>query len=137
MNYTEDMMAKYLSIYDNPIVELLPKSTRGRFKIKAAIKHTLINGQEIIIPVDYISNGASIPRLLRGIYSQQGVYVMPSIIHDYLYDNQIHNKEFADRQFLLDMGKTNTNKFTKWLFYYTIKIFGASNWKKSSTFTKN
>lgn len=137
MNYMEDTMVKYLSIYDNPIVELLPKSTRGRFKIKAAIKHTLIDGEEIIIPIDYISNGASIPKLLRGIYSQQGVYVMPSIIHDYLYDNQIYSREFADRQFLLDMDKTNTNKSTKWVFYWTVRIFGKNNWKKSSTFTKN
>lgn len=123
-------MYKYLTIYDNPIVEILPKSTRGRFKIKAPIKHTLANGAQLIIPIDYVSNGASIPRLLRGIYSQQGVYVMPSIIHDYLYDNNYHSRAFSDRQFLLDMGKVGTNKFTKWLFYYVIRIFGKTNWTK-------
>jgi hypothetical protein len=126
-------MAKYLTIYDNPIVELLPKSTRGRFKIKVPIKHTLSNGVEIIVPVNYISNGASIPKLLRGIYSQQGVYVMPSIIHDYLYDNKLYSREFADKQFLLDMGKTNTSQFTKWLFYYIIRIFGKSNYNNNES----
>ena len=126
-------MVKYLTIYDNPIVELLPKSTRGRFKIKVPIKHTLSNGVEIIVHVDYISNGASIPKLLRGIYSQQGVYVMPSIIHDYLYDNKLYSREFADKQFLLDMGKTNTNQFTKWLFYYIIRIFGKSNYNNNES----
>jgi hypothetical protein len=126
-------MAKYLSIYDNPIVELLPKSTRGRFKVKVAIKHTLSNGVEIIVPINYISNGASIPKLLRGIYSQQGVYIMPSIIHDYLYDNKLYSRKFADRQFLLDMGKTNTSQFTKWLFYYIIRIFGKSNYNNNES----
>jgi hypothetical protein len=123
-------MYKYLSIHNNPVVEILPKSTRGRFKIKVAIKHTLINGDEIIVPINYISNGASIPKLLRGIYSQQGVYIMPSIIHDYLYDNKLYLREFADKQFLLDMGKTGTGQFTKWLFYYIIRIFGKSNYNK-------
>ena len=121
------------TITDNPIVELLPKSTRGRFKIKVPIKHTLSNGVEIIVPVNYISNGASIPKLLRGIYSQQGVYVMPSIIHDYLYDNKLYSREFADKQFLLDMGKTNTSQFTKWLFYYIIRIFGKSNYNNNES----
>jgi hypothetical protein len=124
-------MNKFLSIYDNPIVEILPKSTRGRFKIKAPIKHTLHNGVQLIIPIDYISNGASIPKPLRGIFSQQGVYLMPSIIHDYLYDNNLYSREFVDRQFLLDMGKVGTNKLTKWLFYYVIRIFGGLNWNKS------
>lgn len=124
-------MYKYLSIYDNPIVEILPKSTRGRFKIIVPIKHTLANGVQLIIPIDYISNGASIPKLLRGIFSQQGVYLMPSIVHDYLYDNNLYSREFVDRQFLLDMGKVGTNKFTKWLFYYVIRIFGGLNWNKS------
>lgn len=124
------MTTKYLSIYDNPIVEILPKSTRGRFKIYVPIKHKLINGKELIIPIDYVSNGASIPRLLRGIYSQQGKYVMPSIVHDYLYDNKLYSRKFADRQFLLDMDKTNTNVVTKWLFYYIVRIFGSINWKK-------
>jgi hypothetical protein len=126
-------MYKYLTIYDNPIVELLPKSTRGRFKVKVPIKHTLSNEVEIIVPVNYISNGSSIPKLLRGIYSQQGVYVMPSIIHDYLYDNKLYSREFADKQFLLDMGKTNTSQFTKWLFYYIIRIFGKSNYNNNES----
>ena len=126
------MITKYLTIYDFPIVQLLPKSSRGRFKIKVAIKHTLINGEEIIVPIDFISNGASVPKLLRGLFSQQGVYVMPAIIHDYLYDNQLYGREFADKQFLMDMGKVDTNKVTKWLFYYIVRIFGKTNWDKTT-----
>jgi len=127
-----DMTTKYLTIHDFPIVQLLPKSSRGRFKIKVAIKHTLINGEEIIVPIDFISNGASVPKLLRGLFSQQGTYLMPSIIHDYLYDNQLYSREFADKQFLLDMSKVNTNKVTKWLFYYIVRIFGKTNWNKTT-----
>jgi hypothetical protein len=123
-------MAKYLTIYDHPIVELLPKSKLGRFKIYVPIKHKLIDGKEIMVPFDFVSNGASVPRLLRGLFSQQGVYLTSAIIHDYLYDNNYHSREFADRQFLIDMGRTNTNKFTKWLFYIVIRIFGGINWKK-------
>jgi hypothetical protein len=116
-----------LTITDNPIVELLPKSTRGRFKVHVPISHRLINGDTIIID-NFVSNGASVPKILWGIYSNLGTYVVPAIIHDYLYDNNLYSREFADRQFLLDMGVTNTKKSTKWIFYWTVRIFGAKNW---------
>jgi len=132
MKLTEGMITKYITIYDEPIVKLLPKSSRGRFKIYVPIKHKLIDGKEIIVPIDFVSNGASVPKLLRGLFSQQGVYLTSAIIHDYLYDNNYHSREFADRQFLLDMGKVGTNKFTKWLFYYIVRIFGGYNWNEST-----
>ncbi len=136
MKPTEDMTTKYLTIYDDPEVKILRKSTRGRFKITKPIKHTLINKQEITVPIEFISNGASIPRLFRNIFSQYGVYVTAAIIHDYLYENTIENRKFADRQFLLDMSKVGTPKFTKWLFYYLIRIFGKFNWNKYEKLNK-
>jgi hypothetical protein len=121
-------------ITDNPKVELLPKSTRGRFKTLEPLSHQLINGRQLYVPKGTISNGASVPGLLWGIYSPYGTYTYPSVIHDYLYENNLYTREFADRQFLIDMGKCNTNKFTKWLFYYVVRIFGEYNWNK---FKKN
>lgn len=118
------------TITDNPKVELLPKSTRGRFKTLEPISHTLINGRTLVVPKGTISNGASVPRFLWGIYSPYGTYTNPSIIHDFLYENNMYSRELADRQFLIDMGKTGTGQFTKWLFYYVVRIFGVNNWNK-------
>jgi hypothetical protein len=118
------------TITDNPKVELLPKSTRGRFKTLEHLDHQLINGTQLFVPKGTISNGASVPRLLWGIYSPYGTYTYPAVVHDFLYENNLYTREFADRQFLIDMGRTNTNKFTKWLFYYIVRIFGSLNWNK-------
>jgi hypothetical protein len=120
----------YATITDNPKVELLPKSTRGRFKTLEPLSHQLINGRQLLVPKGTISNGASVPRLLWGICSPYGTYTYPAVIHDYLYENNLYTREFADRQFLIDMGRCNTNKFTKWLFYYIVRIFGSLNWNK-------
>lgn len=118
------------TITDNPKVELLPKSTRGRFKTLEHLDHQLINGRQLYVPKGTVSNGASVPRLLWVIYSPYGTYTYPAVIHDFLYENNLYTREFADRQFLIDMGRTNTNKFTKWLFYYIVRIFGGLNWNK-------
>jgi hypothetical protein len=113
-------------------VTLFTKSTRGRFAIDEDLENKLIDGTKLIVPVGTVSNGASVPKLLRGIYSNIGTYTLPAVVHDYLYENNLYNRKFADRQFLIDMGKTNTNYFTKWLFYYTVRIFGSLNWNKYS-----
>jgi hypothetical protein len=114
-------------------VTLFTKSTRGRFAIDEDLDIMLIDGSKISISKGTVSNGASVPKLLRGIYSNIGTYTLPAVVHDYLYENNLYNRKFADRQFLIDMGKTNTNYFTKWLFYYTVRIFGGINWKKYGT----
>ncbi len=118
------------TIVDNPKVELMPKSSRLRFKTLENLDHTLINGRDVFIHRGTVSNGASVPRLLWWIYPPYGTYTYPAVVHDYLYENNLYSRRLADRQFLVDMGRTNTNKFTKWLFYITIRIFGAYNWKK-------
>jgi hypothetical protein len=118
------------TITDNPKVELLPKSTRGRFKTLEHLDHQLINGRQLYVPKGTVSNGASVPRLLWWIYPPYGTYTYPAVIHDFLYENNLYTREFADRQFLIDMGRCNTNKFTKWLFYYIVRIFGSLNWNK-------
>ena len=117
------------TITDNPKVELLPKSSKGRFKTLEHISHQLINGMELFIHKGYVSNGASVPRILWGIYSPYGTYTNPAIVHDYLYENNLYSRKFSDKQFLIDMGKCGTNKFTKWLFYIVVRIFGQRNWK--------
>lgn len=118
------------TITDNPKVELLPKSTRGRFKTLEHLDHQLINGRQLFVPRGTVSNGASVPRLLWWIYPPYGTYTYPAVIHDFLYENNLYTRKFADRQFLIDMGRCNTNKFTKWLFYYIVRIFGSLNWNK-------
>lgn len=111
-------------------VILFTKSTRGRFSIDEDLDVMLIDGSKLTVPKGTISNGASVPKLFRGIYSNIGRYTLPAVLHDYLYENNLYNRKFADRQFLIDMGKTNTNYFTKWLFYFIVRIFGGINWKK-------
>jgi hypothetical protein len=118
------------TITDNPKVELLPKSTRGRFKTLEHLDHQLINGRQLFVPRGTVSNGASVPRLLWWIYPPYGTYTYPAVVHDFLYENNLYTRKFADRQFLIDMGRCNTNKFTKWLFYYIVRIFGGLNWNK-------
>lgn len=45
----------------------------------------LPNGFEIKVPVDFIMDGASVPKVLRGLLSPVGCLFISGIVHDYAY----------------------------------------------------
>ena len=51
--------------------------------------YTLRDGTKIVIPKEFLFNGASIPRPLWAILSPVGLLFIPGLIHDYAYQ---HNK---------------------------------------------
>lgn len=62
---------------------------------------------EYTVPAGFITDFASIPRLLRGIFKRNGKSRKPSVFHDHMVRNNWKTRECADRMFkqmLLDVG---------------------------------
>lgn len=47
---------------------------------------TVSDGTTIVIPKGYIFNGASVPRMLRWFISPTGIFLIPSLVHDFGYN---------------------------------------------------
>jgi hypothetical protein len=47
---------------------------------------TLPDGRTAVIPKGYVFNGASVPRMLRGLISPTGIFLIPALLHDFGYD---------------------------------------------------
>lgn len=45
------------------------------------------DGIILFMPKGFVFNGASIPRILRGIFSPVGLLFVPSVFHDYAYEH--------------------------------------------------
>lgn len=54
-----------------------------RTKWELLTNYTSDNG-EVIVPTGFITDGASVPRIFRGIFSPTGRYFGAAIIHDYI-----------------------------------------------------
>jgi hypothetical protein len=88
-------------------------------------------GHRIIIPKDFVFNGASIPRIF---WVTTGCpfrpkYKAASLVHDYLYRIKA-NRKLADliyRQLLLDSG---VGKYNAGKQYRAVRAFGGRAWKK-------
>ena len=102
------------------------------------------SGETINVPVGFITDFASVPRLLWWLFPKWGKYGNAAIIHDYLYWQQKYTRKRADEIFLEGMGVLNVNKYVKCALYYAVRWFGCCAWasnkkakEQSSGYDKN
>jgi len=114
-----------MSCFTTPlIVELL---SNRRFKIMKEfffyVGHKA-NDEIITVPVGFITDLASIPRIFWTILPPNGKYAKAAVIHDYLYANKIKTKEYADNIFLEAMEVLGVEETKRYIIYYAVKAFG-------------
>ncbi|ENJ7141699.1 DUF1353 domain-containing protein [Escherichia coli] len=83
----------------------------------------------IHVPSGYITDLASVPRLLWSLFPPHGRYAKAAIIHDYLYDNALRTKREADRIFLEGMEVLGVPRWRRWLMYVAVRLFGRGKYK--------
>ena len=91
-----------------------------------------INGYEIKVFKGFITDGASIPKVLQCVYNPYGKWIKGAVIHDYLYskyNNMGINRTLADKIFKHIMKETGVDSRIVRKFYAAVKYFGATSWK--------
>lgn len=78
-----------------------------------------------------ITDLASTPRILWAIFPPHGQYAKAAIIHDYLYDQAIGSKAFADELFFEAMGVLGVPRWRRELMYLAVRLFGRGNYSKT------
>jgi hypothetical protein len=107
------------------------KEKPWRHELIEPVKWKLTNGEQLVIPVGYKTDFASVPRMLRGIVQPGGNHNLATLIHDWLYDNQ--HKEgrlFADKEMLHWLLKIGCSKVKAYTMYYAVRLGGKSWWNK-------
>jgi hypothetical protein len=99
-----------------------------RFELLKDVVVTLSNGQAITIPKGYVTDFATVPRLLRGIVWGAGNHNLATLIHDYLYDNQTGTRLAADREMLYWLKKAGCSRAKRYAMYGAVRIGGRSWW---------
>lgn len=94
--------------------------------------------ERLIVPKDFITDLASVPRLFWSIYPPQGAgkkqdYSAPAVLHDYLYDKTciyVVSRKEADDIFLEAMTALKVGRFCKYILYYSVRLFGKNRFRK-------
>ena len=87
----------------------------------------------LCIPVGFVTDLASIPRLLRNIpmLDPNGLSRRPAAMHDFLYGSRIgrrFGKQFADSFLRSALLAEGASQGTAGAFYWGVHLFGQSSW---------
>ena len=95
----------------------------------------LMNGKFeylIKVPKGFVTDYASIPKLLRGIVLPYGKHSGASVVHDWLYSSNCNldiSREKADKIFLEILKEEKVNFLLRTLMYTAVRKFGRSRFR--------
>ncbi|EPE0659238.1 DUF1353 domain-containing protein [Escherichia coli] len=92
------------------------------------------NPQDVIrVPAGYVTDLASVPRILWSLLPPAGRYAKAAIIHDWMYDNALRSKKEADLIFLDGMRILGVSRWRRGLMYMAVRLFGRGSYDRKNT----
>jgi hypothetical protein len=88
--------------------------------------------QAVTVPVGFVTDFASIPRMFWSALRPDGKYTYPAIVHDFLYWTQTRPKEEADTIFKFGMEDFDISTVTSTAIYHAVYRFGSNAWKENA-----
>jgi len=87
-----------------------------------------VSNDSITVPPGFVTDLASIPPALQSIIQQNGPYLLPAVVHDYLYWKQTCTRDQADQIFLLAMIENKVKDRHRFAIHNAVRIAGGFAW---------
>jgi Protein of unknown function (DUF1353) len=88
--------------------------------------------KEVIVPVGFVSDLASVPWFFWSAYRPEGRYAYAAVVHDYLYWTQMRPRKEADEIFKIAMEDLKVDAPTVKTLYTAVRSpFGKAAWEKN------
>ncbi len=87
------------------------------------------DAQQITVPMGFVTDLASVPRLPGLFLLFGGRARKPAVIHDWLYQQQTTDREYADAVFFAAMA-TDQNWFTRTFMWLGVRVGGWAVWER-------
>ena len=86
------------------------------------------SGNTVHVPVKFMTDFASVPRLFWIFFPQWGKYGNAAVIHDWGYWSKERSKVETDLIFLEGMTVLSVGAFTRYLLFLGVYLFGWLAW---------
>ena len=86
----------------------------------------------IDIPVGFVTDFASVPRIFWSLIPPTGVKSRGALIHDWLYTNHPEGRKWVDNVFLEAMKLAGESWLTRNICYYAVRVAARPAWDDSS-----
>ncbi|MBI3775330.1 MAG: DUF1353 domain-containing protein [Gammaproteobacteria bacterium] len=88
--------------------------------------------QPVTVPIGFVTDFASIPRVFWSLLPPDGNYTYPAVIHDYLYWEQTTTREVADDILRLSMLDFKIDAVTLRAIYSGVRVGGQFAWNENA-----
>ena len=110
-------------------VDFKPFVDGGHWIVRQPLRYRIgVSTQEIAVPVGFVTDFASIPQALQSIIRQNGPYILPAVVHDYLYWDQSCTRKQADQIFLLAMIENKVGAVHRTAIHGAVAAAGSFAW---------
>jgi hypothetical protein len=82
----------------------------------------------IRVPEGYRFDGASVPRILWGVFEPLGRHAKPACVHDWLYAGGV-SRWMADAIFREALSVVGEPFWKAWLAWLAVRLFGRSHYR--------
>ena len=117
-----------MSKFTTPAVQEMLGDNRRRLVEPFELRQTERPDDVIYVPEGYVTDLASVPRILWSVFPPHGRYAKAAIIHDWLYVYALRSKLEADKIFLDAMCVLGVPRWRRVLMYAAVRLFGRGNY---------
>ena len=86
----------------------------------------------LTIPAGFVTDLASVSRLLWWVLPPFGRYTRAAVVHDFLYSGQGLSRAIADAIFLEAMTDLGVGRWKRWVMYAGVRLGGWQAFKKAT-----
>jgi hypothetical protein len=97
--------------------------------VRQPLTYTIgVSSDSVTVPPGFVTDLASIPQALQSIIRQNGLYLLPAVVHDYLYWKQTCTRAQSDQIFMLAMIEHKVRDFHRIAIHEAVKAAGSFAW---------
>jgi hypothetical protein len=82
----------------------------------------------VTVPKGFITDFASVPRILWPILPPSGQYAQAACVHDKLYQTHERSRAECDKIFFEGMKVLKVEKWKMVIMYWSVRLFGLTAW---------
>ena len=110
-------------------VDFRPFVDGGHWIVRQPMTYRIgISNATMTVPVGFVTDFANIPQALQSIIRQNGLYLLPAVVHDYLYWKQACTREQADQIFMLAMIENKVADVHRFPIHAAVRAAGGFAW---------
>jgi hypothetical protein len=110
-------------------VDFTPFSDGRNWIVKQPLVYRIgISHDSVVVPRGFVTDLASIPPALQSIIQQNGPYLLPAVVHDYLYWEQTCTRDQSDQILMLGMLENEVSAFDRVAIYGAVRAAGSYAW---------